>query len=131
MQNKQQIKEILQHRKLICDGAFGTYYAQKYDTKELPETANALHPERVKEIHGEYLAAGAKIIRTNTYACNTMMLRQNKWQVKEVIKKGYALAQEAVSDSQAEGVYIAADIGPIPSENISEKEKKQLSSLIS
>ena len=73
MGKKQELKECLQSRKLICDGAFGTYYAQKYDTKEMPESANVLYPERVKEIHGEYLNAGADMIRTNTYACNTMM----------------------------------------------------------
>lgn len=132
MQKKQELREILQHRKLICDGAFGTYYAQKYDTKELPELANALHPERVKEIHREYIEAGAQIIRTNTYACNTVMLRQDIEQVRETIKRGFALAKEAVSEHKAdadetgaESVYIAADIGPIPCENIAEKESVQ------
>lgn len=134
MQKKQELKEILQHRKLICDGAFGTYYAQKYDTKELPELANALHPERVKEIHGEYLAAGADIIRTNTYACNTVTLRQDMEQVKNLIWQGYAWAKEAVcaqkeanagatrNSTNPEERYIAADIGPIPCENIADKE---------
>ena len=33
MQKK--LREELKCKKLICDGAFGTYYAMKYDTKEL------------------------------------------------------------------------------------------------
>ncbi len=129
MQKKHKMKEVLLHRKLICDGAFGTYYAQKYDTRELPERANECYPERVKEIHGEYLEAGANIIRANTYACNTLTLRQDMEQVKTMIRRGYALAKETVNEQKrakdgmkAEEIYIAADIGPIPCENIAEKE---------
>ncbi len=130
MQNKEQLREILQQKKLICDGAFGTYYAMKYDTKELPEFANTVYPERVTQIHQEYIAAGAQIIRTNTYACNKVLLRAGMEQVKECIKRGYVLACEAVAcrekEVQALGdtepVFVAADIGPIPCENIADKE---------
>jgi len=129
MYKKQDIKEILRHSKLICDGAFGTYYAQKYDTKELPELANKWHPERVKEIHGEYLLAGANIIRTNTYACNSVTLRQDMEQVKGILKQGYVLAKEAMDEfageKQEKSIFVAADIGPIPCEHISEKENIQ------
>ena len=48
MQKKKTIREVLQSRKLLCDGAFGTYYATKYDTRQLPELANIQHPERVR-----------------------------------------------------------------------------------
>ena len=47
------ISEYLKENYLICDGAFGTYYAEKYNTKELPELANLSAPERVREIHEE------------------------------------------------------------------------------
>lgn len=129
MHKKREIKEVLRYSKLICDGAFGTYYAQKYDTKELPELANKWHPERVKEIHGEYLLAGASIIRTNTYACNSVTLHQDMEQVKGMLRQGYALAKAAVNEyadeKQERSVFIAADIGPIPCEHISEKENIQ------
>ena len=58
------ISEYLKENYLICDGAFGTYYAEKYNTKELPELANLSAPERVREIHEEYVSAGAKLIRS-------------------------------------------------------------------
>ena len=48
---KEQIRERIQQKKLLFDGAFGTYYGGKYDTKQLPELANLEAPERVKEIH--------------------------------------------------------------------------------
>ena len=131
------MKEILQKQKLIFDGAFGTYYALVYDTKELPELANTLHPERVRRIHREYIEAGAQIIRTNTFAVNTFSLDVPWDEVQENIRRGYRLAVETVQEWQAQQtdaadkkVYIAADIGQIPydhrlhSENISEEYVK-------
>ena len=54
---KEQIRERIQQKKILFDGAFGTYYGGKYDTRLLPELANLEAPERVKEIHREYLEA--------------------------------------------------------------------------
>ncbi len=129
MQKKEQLQEILQQRKLICDGAFGTYYAMKYDTKKLPELANEAYPERVRQIHKEYLEAGAQMIRTNTYACNTVMLQAGMEQVRACIQKGYTNACEAVACKEKEGqskpVFVAADIGPIPCEDIADREHTQ------
>ena len=39
---KEQIRERIQQKKLLFDGAFGTYYGGKYDTRQLPELAKAL-----------------------------------------------------------------------------------------
>lgn len=122
MQEKEPIKEVLRHRKLICDGAFGTYYAMRYDTKELPELANVLHPERVKQIHKEYIEAGAEIIRTNTYASNSFMLQKETEEVQENIRRGYAIACQAAAGVEERKVYVAADIGPIPYERAADKE---------
>ncbi len=121
MQRRKTIREVLQRRKLICDGAFGTYYAQKYDTRELPELANVSCPERVREIHEEYIQAGAEIIRTNTYACNTATMRLNLDEVKGYIRRGYEIAGKAAGQA----AFVAADIGPIPVENLSDKEMVQ------
>lgn len=130
------IAAVLKEQKLLFDGAFGTYYGYLYDTKELPELANATHPERVKRIHEEYIAAGARIVRTNTFASNTFTLNADMEEVQKNIRKGYQLAQEAVKAAgvkdnvadkqivaQKESVYIAADIGQIPCENQADKER--------
>lgn len=137
-----QICEILKNRKLICDGAFGTYYAMKYDTGELPELANLSHPGRVKQIHREYIDAGAQIIRTNTYACNTAALSMPMDRVREYLIRGYFLAREAREALGETGVkemlsgansmtgriptgFVAADIGPIPDGSIMDREELQ------
>ena len=107
------IEETLKKQKLFFDGAFGTYYSYLYDTKELPELANTLYPERVRRIHEEYIQAGAQIIRTNTFASNTVSMGESWERVQENIRKGYRLAKETVGSSP---IYIAADIGQIPCE---------------
>ena len=115
---KTKIQDKLKQQKLLFDGAFGTYYAQLYDTKELPELANTLHPERVCGIHEEYIAAGAQVIRTNTFASNTISLDLPWEAVQENIRQGYRLAQEAAHSD----IYIAADIGQIPCDNQADRE---------
>ena len=44
---KKQIRERIQQKKVLFDGAFGTYYGGKYDTRQLPELANLEAPQRV------------------------------------------------------------------------------------
>lgn len=115
------IKETLKKQKLLFDGAFGTYYAQLYDTKELPEIANFKYPERVCKIHQEYIEAGAQIIRTNTFACNTASLEMSLEQVKENIRQGYQIANKVAGalnkEKHISKIYVAADIGQISVEN--------------
>lgn len=113
-QRKITIKEQLKQQKLLFDGAFGTYYAYLYDTKQLPELANVTNPERVLRIHKEYIEAGAQIIRTNTFASNTVSLDMPWENVQENIRHGYRLAREAAKEHD---IHAAADIGQIPCEN--------------
>ena len=65
-----EFRKYIDNNILLTDGAFGTYYASIYDTNELPENANIDYPDRVKQIHRQYISAGAKLLRTNTYASN-------------------------------------------------------------
>lgn len=105
------LKEVVQKKKILFDGAFGTYYASLYETEELPERANGWYPERVEEIHKEYIRAGAEVIRTNTFATNTVSF-SDKWEeVEENLRRGFRLAKKAVKDSNT---LVAADIGQIP-----------------
>ena len=113
------LEERLKSERLTADGAFGTYYAKKYDTGSLPELANLQAPDRVLAIHKEYIEAGAKIIRTNTFASNTVCLGQDFDEVRINIKNAVGIAREAVKGTD---VLVAADIGPIPGENMIEKE---------
>lgn len=107
------IREYLKKSKLIADGSFGTYYSQKYKTVDIPEYANITAPQRISEIHTEYINSGARLIRTNTFASNTYSLDCSIEQVKENIKAAYKIAKGAVEQSGKE-IFIAGNIGPVP-----------------
>ncbi|MGN0638457.1 MAG: bifunctional homocysteine S-methyltransferase/methylenetetrahydrofolate reductase [Huintestinicola sp.] len=101
------IREHLGEHILIADGSFGTYYAEKYRTEESPELANILHPERVRAIHSEYIAAGAELIRTNTFASNTLSLGMPIEEVAENISAAADIALECAGECG----FAAGDIG--------------------
>lgn len=117
------IQEQIKKQKILFDGAFGTYYASITGKNDLPERANIENPELVKMIHKEYLLAGARLIRTNTFASNTKALGCGKEALIGHIYKGYHLAEEAVCEFKQNGdiasdeaIYVAGDIGPISME---------------
>lgn len=135
------IRNYLKHHKLITDGSFGTYYAEKYQTEEMPELANIWHPGRVLAIHRSYIEAGAKLIRTNTFAANTALLPKEAYAasqesggkkdsdsawaaVENNLKAAVKIAKEAASDRD---VQIAGDIGPIPDQTLGKTETDLLS----
>ena len=121
------LRDYLKNHTIVADGAFGTYYADKFSTDELPERANTGHPERVEQLQLEYIKAGARYIRTNTYASNCTLLEADFDRVRENIVAAVRLARTAVEKSGvAERVYIAGDIGPIPEQGgFAEAENEQ------
>ena len=74
----------------------------------------------MRRIHEEYIEAGAQLIRTNTFASNTISLGKAWDVVQENIRQGYRLAKKAVGDRQ---VTIVADIGQIPCVNQTDRER--------
>ena len=114
--------EYLKKHTLFADGAMGTYYGEKYQEDGfLVEKANLLFPERIKEIHLEYLKSGARLLRTNTFAINTGFFATRE-EMKKHIKAGYRLAEDAkdafLKQCEKAGkkkpeIFIAADIGTI------------------
>ncbi|MGN1014740.1 MAG: bifunctional homocysteine S-methyltransferase/methylenetetrahydrofolate reductase [Butyricicoccus sp.] len=114
------IAEYLQTQKLLTDGAFGTYYAEKYQTEDSPELANLEHPERVLEIHREYIEAGAKLLRTNTFTANFVHFHDAE-QVDRIVHAAVQLARLAADGRE---IYIAGDIGAISDYHLRESEEK-------
>lgn len=134
------ILESLKDKLLVADGAFGTCYVGMYGEQGTvaPELANMRHPERVLEIHKEYVKAGARLIRTNTFAANTASLDADMDYVISNVRAAVKLAKQAaeedveaadcvrmsdavVTEADESGtyrkkVYVAGDIGPIPAD---------------
>lgn len=114
------LKDYLKNNVLITDGSMGTYYEEKTGGQDsFCELGNITHPELIKEIHTEYIEAGAKLITTNTFSANTVTLGLNREGVRQVLEAGYKLAKEAVGDKE---VYIGASIGPVH-ESVHKKDK--------
>lgn len=89
----------------------GTWYDRLTGYKgNLAERANLENPQQIRDIHRAYIEAGAQLIRTNTFAVNSMFFSADE--IEEVLKAAWENASQAVSGS-GKDVWIAADMGPI------------------
>ena len=94
-------------RIVYLDGGLGSLLqARGLKTGELPELWNLTHPEVLKQIHREYIEAGADIISANTFGINEFKFDN----VEELITAGINNAKEAVAESGRD-VLVALDIG--------------------
>ncbi len=106
----EKIERIIGRRVLIADGAMGTYLAEKGYGDVLPEEVLLKDYRIVREIHREYISAGADIVITDTFGANREKLKEFSLQDKqnEIIYLAVKAAREA-----GDGVYVAGSIGPI------------------
>jgi methionine synthase / methylenetetrahydrofolate reductase(NADPH) len=104
---------------VLCDGAMGTMlYARGVFINRCYDELNLSQPELVREIHAEYLQAGAEVIETNTFGGNAFRLETHglKDKVREINIAGVRLARECVTqirDKQATEAFVAGAIGPL------------------
>ena len=102
---------------VLCDGAMGTMlYARGVFINRCYDELILSQPELVREIHAEYLQAGAEVIETNTFGGNTFRLGMHglKDKVREINLAGVRLARECVNqirDKQASEAFVAGAIG--------------------
>jgi homocysteine S-methyltransferase len=118
------IKEYLKNNILISDGAMGTYYSELTGNDvSYCEFGNLNDKETIKKIHSEYIEAGAKLIRTNTFSANIYDLGVSKERLKDIIKSGINIAKEAAKNKE---VFIGGSIGPIKQDNLDESNNEIL-----
>lgn len=102
------ILKEMRSRRLFCDGGMGSLLqAQGLEPGELPERWNLTHPEVLKQIHRDYLEAGADIMTTNTFGANRLKYPQD---LEAVVEAGVRNAREAVEE--AGRGFVALDLGP-------------------
>jgi homocysteine S-methyltransferase len=109
--------EALSERILVCDGAMGTMlYGKGVFINRCFESLTLTEPDMVRDVHAQYLRAGADVIETNTFGANRMKLRAfglgNR--VAEINRAAVVLAREA-RDGATGGprAYVAGAIGPL------------------
>jgi methionine synthase I (cobalamin-dependent)/5,10-methylenetetrahydrofolate reductase len=110
------LKELLEDRVLVGDGAMGTLLGERGVGFGHPYArANLSHPEMVTGIHEEYLRAGAGVIETNTFSANRFKLEGHNLEerVREVNVAGARLAWQTVKNADGEGALVLGAIGPL------------------
>jgi len=100
---------------LLADGAMGTMlYARGVPFDQCFDALNVDRPDLVTAIHGEYIAAGAELIETNTFGANRFKLSLHGLEdrVRATNVAGAAVAR-AAREAAGRWVWIAGSIGPI------------------
>ena len=96
------------------DGAMGTMLqAGGLKPGACPEEMNIIAPEVVKDIHKQYLAAGATIIETNTFGASRLKLDHYGFEdrVTEFNAAAVKIAKAAIAESGKEA-RVAGSMGP-------------------
>src|SRR5271163_1393251 len=113
------LTEIFGTRTVLCDGAMGTsLYARGVFINRCYDELNLSQPELVRNVHEEYLQAGAEIIETNTFGANALRLQRYGFadRVVEINRAGAEVARKAVNqraDKQSGKVWVAGAVGPL------------------
>ena len=106
------LRTELKTRPLLFDGAMGTCYAARYGTDgPACEVANVAAPQRILDIHRDYLEAGCRAIKTNTFTLSAALAQGRREEAEAQLKAACALAKQAAAPYQA---LVFADLGPVP-----------------
>lgn len=103
--------EALNDGPLLFDGAMGSLlYDRGVFLTKCYDELNLSQPDLVRNLHREYLDAGADVIETNTYSANRLALARHGHgdRVVEINRAGAELAREVANDT----AYVAGAVGP-------------------
>ena len=107
-----EFKEALLHRVLVADGAMGTaLYAKGIFVNRCYDELNLSLPALIRDVHQEYVRAGAEIIETNTYGANRKRLAGFGFAEKlgQINQAGVRIAREVARDQ----AFVAGAMGPL------------------
>lgn len=105
-------KERIGNEIIVFDGGTGTYlYEKGVFINRCFEELNLTNPELVKQVHRDYVLAGADVIETNTFGANRFKLAPHGLNEKiyEINYAGAKLAREVAGDK----VLVAGSVGPL------------------
>lgn len=106
-------KDLFLEKLIIGDGAMGTWFAGNYHKPISDcEIANLTEPEIIKNIHLDYLDAGAQLLRSNTFAMINHETIENLSEISRLATSGFQIAVDAVKTS-GKNAWVAADFGPV------------------
>lgn len=108
----ERIKELLERHIIIADAGIGTtLVGTRRDLA--PDTLSLDNPEAVATMYDAALKAGARIITSNTFLSDPLMLESCgvKYSYEELVEASLRIAREAIERSGKEA-FIAGSIGP-------------------
>jgi len=108
----QEFREQLSRRVMVADGAMGTMlYSRGVFINRCFDELNVSQPDLVRQIHLDYVKAGAEIVETNTFGGNRPRLAAFgvAEKLKAINQAGVRLAREAAKES----AFVAGAIGPL------------------
>jgi methionine synthase / methylenetetrahydrofolate reductase(NADPH) len=104
--------DALKERVIVADGAMGTMlYAKGIFLNRCYDELNLSQPDLVREIHKEYLSAGAELLETNTFGANPVKLEPHGLaeRCEEINRRGAELAR----DQAGERAWVGGSLGPL------------------
>src|SRR5260370_26762251 len=102
----------LTRRVLVADGAMGTMlYDRGVFINRCYDELNLTAPDMIRQIHADYVKAGAEILETNTFGANRMRLAAFGLgeKLRAINQAGVKLAREAARDT----AFVAGAVGPL------------------
>ncbi|MBV8845810.1 MAG: bifunctional homocysteine S-methyltransferase/methylenetetrahydrofolate reductase [Bryobacterales bacterium] len=107
-----EFRETIEKRILVADGAMGTMlYAKGAFINRCFDELNLSLPALVRDVHQEYIRAGAEILETNTFGANRKRLGAFGFaeKVRPINQAGARIAREAARDQ----AFVAGAVGPL------------------
>ncbi|MHB0998105.1 MAG: bifunctional homocysteine S-methyltransferase/methylenetetrahydrofolate reductase [Armatimonadota bacterium] len=113
MKNRTIFLDAVRDGLLIGDGPIISELQKRHTISDNSiELLNILLPDAVSSLHAEYIAAGSRLIETNTHTANRFCLAKtnNESKLNDIITAGVVLAKRnAHSDT-----YISGSVAPLP-----------------
>ncbi|MCL2539352.1 MAG: homocysteine S-methyltransferase family protein, partial [Oscillospiraceae bacterium] len=96
---------------LVSDGAWGTFLHKKgLRVGECPEEWNLTRLDEVRDIARSYVAAGAKIVKTNSFGANRFRL--SHFGLADKMYEINLAAARASREAAGDEVWVMASVGP-------------------
>src|SRR2546425_3414174 len=107
-----ELLSLLDDHVLVCDGAMGTMlYIKGVFISRSYDELNISNPQLVRDVHLDYVKAGADIVETNTFGANRTKLMTHALaeQTRQINIQGALIAREIAGTD----VFVAGAIGPL------------------
>jgi methionine synthase I (cobalamin-dependent) len=105
------LSELIRSGPVLTDGAWGTQMqARGLPIGGCPDAWNLTHPDRVAEVAAAYVAAGSRVILTNTFGANRLTLSRHALaeQAAQINRRGAQISRQAAGDR----AHVFGSIGP-------------------